>query len=824
MRSLVAMAVTSLLVVGVSMGSDAEAAIKRFTNIEAQALEPALKELARQRDFQLVYRSEVVGARGTAGAAGELTAEEALRKLLEGTGLTYRYLDEKTVTIVPLATAPTVERKDDGAAVNKEAQKSRGFWDRFRVARADSGKALAEASDTVADSGNASAPVKLEEIVVTAQKREERAIDVPISIVAIGGEELRRRQITNVDDLALGVPGLSIQSNANRRITLRGVSNVFGNSSLIGMYLDEADVTSTTASQLELSTVDLERVEVLRGPQGTLYGQGASGGIIRMITRDPDLEKFSVSSDVSALFTEHGEPGGSVNGVVNMPLVDGKFGLRLAGTYDHSGGWIDEPAAGKSDINGQNLSDVRLKALWAPNDALRATGLVEIHRNNKSTNTGEDSNGNYTQLFDQTTVPGMTDDHDIYNGTLSYDFDAFRILSSTSYIRQTNEADNYGAIQPLSASGTPALDLLVESDNKAVRMLTQEVRVSSSGAGPWKWLGGVFYRDFKFVENEFAYLGLGPALPPRLYVKNTSRSKSWAVFGDSSYQLTERFSAGAGVRYFRDDLDSGRTLNATVFPDQSGTFSAVTPRAYVEFRVSPEANVYASAAKGFRSGGFNTGTQPPYDPESVWTYELGLKTSALAGELTANLALFYSDYTNYQINGIPLPPAPPVSIASNAGSAFIRGVEWDFTWRPASEWVLGLRGNYADSAFYEILATSTAHAIGDSLDLFPKYQFTVTLERDFTLHGRPGYIRTDYNQQGRQPYRVRSNGDFYFSESDVINMLNLSMGLQWNDSVSIGLFGRNLLDDRGYTDPFSIQATASRSRPRAYGVEFGVRL
>lgn len=173
----------------------------------------------------------------------------------------------------------------------------------------------------------------MNEIIVTAQKVPQRAFDVPISLVAIGEEELHRREITSIDELSNVVPGLTIESNGGweRRIIIRGVSNVFGNAALVGTYLGEADVTSLALDQLNLQTYDLKRIEVLRGPQGTLYGEGSIGGTIRFIPNDPVLSRFEMTSDISALFTQFGSPGQRIDVMLNAPAV--RNGIQTVSGY-----------------------------------------------------------------------------------------------------------------------------------------------------------------------------------------------------------------------------------------------------------------------------------------------------------------------------------------------------------------------------------------------------------------------------------------------------------------------------------------------------------
>jgi outer membrane receptor protein involved in Fe transport len=243
----------------------------------------------------------------------------------------------------------------------------------------------------------------------------------------------------------------------------------------------------------------------------------------------------------------------------------------------------------------------------------------------------------------------------------------------------------------------------------------------------------------------------------------------------------------------------------------------------VEYKLTQDVNIYASGAKGFRSGGVNGFNQQTYTPEDIRTYELGEKMSLLGGNLSADAAVFWSDYKDYQIYGIPAPPAPPFAVTSNAGKARIKGIELDLSWRPAEQWTLGLNGDYLDTKFTRINATNTAYAVGDNLDFIPKYMFTVSAERELTWRGKKGFARLDYNQQGRDTYRNRSFGPQAYGESDVINMLNFNTGAQWNDQWSWKFFVRNLLNDRGYVDPQAFFGSAARSRPRTVGIDFTVK-
>jgi outer membrane receptor protein involved in Fe transport len=798
--------------------------------IDAQPIEGALREFASQANLQLVYETAEVSPNiQSSHVIGAFTPEAALSRLLAHTNLDYKFINDRTVSIRSAAGAPRLRGRVEMESVPADAQPRFAKSESAEVADGPSEQPVPADVTTEREFRYGARRKDMEEVVVTAQKREERLIDVPISIVALNADELQKRNVTSIDDLSLAVPGLYIASSGSfaRQIMMRGVSNTSGNSSLIGLYLDEASVTSGPSSQLDLRTYDLERVEALRGPQGTLYGEGSVGGTIRFITKNPMLDQFEMKADVAALFTQDGAPGQRIETALNVPLIDNVLGLRFAGTFDHEGGWMDQPAADKRDFNDQNLVDARIKGLWQPTQQFTASAMAVIHRNDAPPNQGEDANGNYTQTLNLTTTPNIKDDYDLYNLTLTYDFAAARLLSATSHVNQDKETRDVGNRYQYTPPDTPKFDLYNPVFTVSSKIFTEELRLTSIGPGHWQWTVGAYYRDLRSGSGGTYIFELPPPpgtpLPDPTPFQSNSLSKSWAAFGDTSYKFTERLTLGAGLRYFRDDqyVPEDASIGQAA---QSGKFHALNPRAYMQYKLSAQINTYVSAAKGFRSGGFNALNQPSYGPESVWTYEFGTKMSLLEGRLGADMAVFYSDYSKYQIIGIDLNNIAAGNVTSNAGNARIKGIEWALSCRPADQWNLSLNGDYVSSKFYEINATSTAYVVGDQLDLFPKYSYSASAQREFTWNGRAGFARLDYSQNGNATYRNRSIGPWYFSESNVINMLNFNLRLQWSDTLSLGVFAQNLLNDRGFTGPGSIEEAAGRSRPRTYGIEFGMKV
>jgi iron complex outermembrane recepter protein len=787
----------ALTLITIATLAHAQDSIPVRIHIASASLADAINQWAQQTGYRVVW-SEDAGTNALVPEIdGTFPPRQALERLLRNTHLQVEFPDAHTAVI-----SRSAPRAAAGPATP------------LRLADSTSAVRVADASF------DSAAPA---EVIVTAQKREERAIDVPISLVALGGDELQQRQLTTFNDLASFIPGLAVWDEGNqRRIMLRGVSNEFGTASAVGLYVDEADVTSQLSSQPEINTYDLERVEVLRGPQGTLYGEGSAGGTIRFITKDPVLSAFGMNADVSASYTQDGAPGQKINMALNVPLITDVLAVRFAGTAAHEGGWIDQPAIDRKNINSQDLVDLRTKILWHPAETFTATAMAELHHNDRGLGDGEDANGNFTTAFGLPTTPNMVEKFGIYNLKLTNDTSWLRVLSTTTYVRQDNDISHFSYGLPASGppETTPIALVYFPANDTTVRNFNQELRLSSLGTGPWNWTLGGFYRHLRYGSVIPPWL-YGPAAKPvsEPFYDLEYRSNSWSAFGELSYRILDRLTLTAGVRDFEDRQTEKPPYTLAW---QWGKFHSVDPRFVIEYKLSGNANVYASAAKGFRSGGFNAVGQPPYGPESVWTYELGTKTAWLDNRLRLDTAVFYSDYTNYQIQGFSPPPALPLNIYRNAGSAWIKGLEVSLAWQPLQDWLLSLNGDYLDTRFYKIDAVKSQYIVGDELPLTPKYQVSASVQRDFALYGKSGYVRLDYGQTGNETLRTRNIGPWYFSESDIIDMLNLQTGLHWSDRLSLQLFAHNLLNDRGYINPDKLELHASRAQPRTYGIGFNV--
>jgi outer membrane receptor protein involved in Fe transport len=664
--------------------------------------------------------------------------------------------------------------------------------------------------------------VTLEEVIVTAQKREQKLIDVPVAITALSGTELEQRGLSSVQDISFAVPGLTMREDGpgSYTIFMRGLSNQYGSDALVGVYLDEAPLSLTGFDQLDSRVMDLERVEVLKGPQGTLYGQGSVAGAIRYITHKPRLDAVEGKVEASEAFIDGGDSKESFTGVINIPLVADKLAVRVAATLEQGGGWQDQPEAGIQDGNNQDLLAVRAKVLWQISDAFTADAMVVRHRNESKLGLGyENPDRTITVGVDRARVLIPKEfDYDLYNLNLVYDFGGAQLLSATTYIDHHHQ-------YPFSYIGGPQTfyeGALEGTDKRYTRAhaTTEELRLTSSGEGPWTWTVGAFYKSLgDQLEAYYDTLYAGTYFPEAYYLdRNTS--ESYALFTDVGWRITERFAVGAGVRYFEEDKT---TFDGTL--EESDSFDSVDPRVYASFKLAQNTNLYASIAKGFRSGGFNRGDLPNSDPESLWSYELGVKGQSANGTVGFEAAVYYSDYSDMLRRGLVLvPDAQPQfqQLTSNIGTVEVKGVEGGITVRATEKLVLNATASYIDSEITDVNATDATNIAGDPVDYVPELSYTLGAQYHFDLGALPGYVRVDYSYRDAVSYVDRSS--FPAANvpqfSDDIGLVDARIGLDWNQAW-FEIYGMNLTNENKWIDPYHDWTNANRTRPRAIGVKVG---
>lgn len=771
----------------------------RTWRIPAQDLGAALREFAHQSNREILFSSDAVKGKTTRGVDGTMSADAALTQLLAGTGLSARYANGMILVSRPEDAKPGSSPDPPGAAGGIPSEPPRG--------------SSAQKSAPTAE------PTSLEEVVVTAERHVQKLIDVPSSVTAIDANTLRQAGIDNMLDLSYAVPSLLVQDTGGgyQRYFIRGIANGNSTTSLVGVYLDEADITNNANTQLDIRAGDLDRVEVLKGPQGTLYGVGSAGGTIRLLTRDPDLSSFSASGDVKWYGTQYGTPSEEVSSVINIPLVSDTLGLRFAGTYGNLGGWIDQPATGLDNINNQDLRDGRLKALWTPTPEASVKATVEMHRNDGGgIDASSDANYNLTLAVNPTEPTRFDSGFDIYNLTATYDFTEVSLLSSTTYFDSVTSGI-IGLIYPVAAPPAPLFQFLNNPDTRNTRSFSQEIRAASRGEGPFHWVVGAFYKNQQInYVTDYEFSSGGPVEGSGTSIDDEG-SRSTSYFADGGYSFG-RFEIGAGVR----DFDDHRTeYDGVLF--RTGSFHSVDPRFYMSYAITPDVHVYANMADGFRSGGFNGGYGLPestFAPEKVREYELGAKMSLLGKSLNLDTAFFFSKYQDIQIfantpNGI--------GELQNGGDAHIKGFDASLDWRPADALTLAVSGTVTTSELVSLLPGATIAIVGDPVDFTTDYTFRASGTYNFHINeGYPMFARLDFTTIGPSHLTDRSEGGPpILFKTDVINMLNARVGVS-RGKWSADLFAENLLAANGIQDTAGAYGFGARPRPRTVGVEFRV--
>ena len=727
--------------------------------------------------------------------------------------------------------------------------------------------ALAQTAAPGSHDTQATAPAShdapVQEIVVTAERHNSTVQNTPISMTALSGAQLEARGIAGVGDIVREIPGLSVRSAGpgQTEYEARGLSSTGGAAPTVGFYFNDVPMSPPTAAQIGKVVIDpdlydISSVEVLRGPQGTLYGSGSMGGTVRVVTNQPKLGVSEGSIDTSASGTVGGGgPNGSLNGAVNIPIGD-NLAVRLVAGDTSRSGWIDrtvlapfpaEPGAipergnlltapvqsVKKDANTENMENFRASALYKPSADTTITASV-LYQNTKM--------GDYDE-FDQ--PPGSShlvhyeaypiaepigDIVKIFSLTGTQDLGFATLTSDTAYWER-NEKQTQDASE--TAGNTFGLSPYVPlsfSEFDYTRQFSEEVRLASpEQQNRFRWVVGAFYSDLHSLWDEYAKNSQLAELTPGLsdpganYAYNPYRIQQIALFGDGTFSLTNTIKLSAGLRFNRYESTLVNNEVNYAFPggppplnvsgvQESTAANAVTPRFNIAWEPNRNLTVYATASEGYRPGGLNQvvpsycgGAPASYAPDSVWNYEAGEKARMFDGRLQVNADFYYDNWSHIQ-QALLLPCGS--EYYDNAGNGRTFGPELEVTAKLTPEWTLSGSGAYTDAEITNpvpvlvegvlsnplITSVKGCSSVGDcTLPILNVPKYTFSLSLEYSTQVLTDYLFT---------WRLTDNyvGPVVDeSFSPIINLpcydlVNLRMSLA-KDRWTATLFGNNLTND-----------------------------
>ncbi|WP_317930531.1 TonB-dependent receptor [Halioxenophilus sp. WMMB6] len=701
------------------------------------------------------------------------------------------------------------------------------------------------ASSAMAQQSTAAAGV-LEEVTVTAQRRSEKALDVPIAITAIGSEQLGKGDVQQLSDIMKLTPGLRFDYTGNyAQPTIRGVGTavvVAGGSSNVGIYADGFYTPSPLMADVEL--LNIESVQVLKGPQGTLFGRNSTGGAILLTTTAPSSE---FGGQVEASYGNYNTSKVALY-MTGGPSDDLAF--DVAGSFRASDGYVDNIITGSDTDAEYENSSVRLGAKWQVSDnfsALFRYGYARMDDNTYLAAGGYSRDG---VAYSTAAVYGSTvatDANEVSNGflpqfdaegttaqlTLTADFDAFTLTSYTQ-VRE-EEGTHY---EDFDASALPIFHFIFDSFED---VFTQEFLLSSNDSGPLQWTTGLFYfENTSAIKNNRGSVAGGP------FVRSGGSSvdvSSVAVFGDATYALADNLFLTLGLRYSRDSIDHGYFLEPTVngleavsAPDVDD--DNLAPRLALRYAVSDNASLYASYTEGFKSGILNVGggtlDNIEVEPEEIKAYEVGYKFGS--GSLAFDLSAYYYDYSNLQVASF----VADTSVIRNAADSTVYGAEGAVRYAIDEHWEVNLSANYLKAEYdqfdqsqvwaqcldfvacgpaFGVFLPSFTDASGFEMQRSPEW--TANLGVAYQTQVDWGYL----NFSGNLYY----TSDFFFDAAESYPQDSyqlLSLRAEWSDpsdQFTVAVYGDNLTDEeyRNQVLPQFYGPLTTWGAPRTFGVSVG---
>jgi len=780
--------------------------------IAPQPVAAALSEFAHQTGLQLVYVSQIVKQRKSKGARAGLSPAEALNELLDGTGLSFQFLNSHTVRIFESA---TVAPAQPVAAPSKHSESRATPW-----------------------------PGLLDGLVVTGSRNErERAAaddvqNVAASVSIVSGEVLQAQASETLLDYAALIPNFHVQDfgySGRRQVTLRGIWS-FSQASSVAYYLDDVPMgangsyAGACCSVLELTPYDLERLEVLRGPQGTLYGQESEVGLIRYVLKGPNLDGFEgrVGADISNVYGAS-KPGGSFRAMANMPVVDQVLGVRLSGYETYTPGYIENLYSGATDVNALRQFGGRIATLWRASESfsLKLNAIwnrINAEDGNTVTFAGAERVPNTGDAYVLRPVGSLgdlkkstpflapyTENIDSYSATANWTPGSITLVSTTSWSRTANrngaDASYNGALYPQLSGGTipPGLDR--SEDDWDLDKFSEEVRLGSAQGTRLEWTLGGFYTHENTTESrnevafDNAYHPIAAFAPYLGYTSLNATYSDRAVIGDLTWRINGQLDVTGGLRYDHDSQAFTITRGGYLGPDNPPDLPAgqssegiTSWMATSRYHFTPEAMLYARAASGYQPS-----VPPNSRAETLINYEVGIKSEFLDHRALFDLTVFYIDWDNVQI---PTGDAP-YGYTTNGGQGRSEGLELTSALSPLSGLTLGLIAAYTEAGLTHVAPGPPLYVLsGYQISNVPKWSLSFTADYDWQLTERwhahlGGVLRWVDQEWGTAVYIASIESGAPAALLPSYSLLDLNASIV-KGPLTLRAFARNVTDQRAW--------------------------
>jgi iron complex outermembrane recepter protein len=623
------------------------------------------------------------------------------------------------------------------------------------------------------------------DIVVTAQRRSERVQDIPVAISAFGGEEIARSGMNSLENIAPRVPSFYFGSfgAARPQLYIRGIGTRSfdpGSESSVGVFADDVYLGRSSGSFGSLK--DIERIEVLRGPQGTLYGRNTIGGAINVISKAPSNE---LTGSFEGGISNFG--GYELFGALGAPIIEDKIMFRMAVWTAQRDGYVTNLTTGNK-FQGIDNTGARGRITLKPSDALTVDLTAEIlNDGNKAAFGGlnEGVFGNPGSIFFRSPGSGTpTVNTSLRSGFLSsdpfLDREARSFIGKVTYENEAVSLTSISAIRKLDITDGrdlegSSLDILDQSSAESSKQFTQELRLAStpdgslSFGGVVDWIVGGFYYNDKSKRSDSFHIGINSAVraaagtPATDVALSDYKIESYAVFGQATFHLTDALDLTLGGRYNHDKkraIQSGTTTDASPViaaaftTTNSAIYTSFDPRVVLSYKMSPDANVYASYSTGFKSGGFQyvpfskVDADVLFRPESITSYEVGFKTDWLDRALRVNASAYYYDIKDLQVSRI-LGLVSPTVLIFNAPKTTVKGIDLEITARPSRNFEVNIAYGYLDATYKSYPFNSATDFSGTRAVRAPEHSVNVGAEWRASI-GDEGSLtlRADYALTG----------------------------------------------------------------------------